>query len=251
MSYSDQKLIIAAHQGTTYTVSFDGQGATVSPATMTVTDGFPYGTLPAVERYGYLFEGWWTGQDGEGVQVTAEALVNIQSDLTLYAKWKFIVFRGPTGGWVFYSNPNYAVDGWQFLETAPEGWAGGEADPLLGFGPSYSASGTTTEIGSGKTNTQLIAQRLGDADYAATRAANYAITVDEVLYDDWFLPSKDELNLMYQNLHKDGKGGFTSKYYWSSSEYNYTNVWGQGFGSGGQVPNSFSNTSSTRPIRAF
>ena len=36
-------------------------------------------------------------------------------------------------------------------------------------------------------------------------------------YTDWFLPNKDDLTWMYQNLHKKAKGGFANYYYWSSS----------------------------------
>lgn len=69
-------------------------------------------------------------------------------------------------------------------------------------------------IGDGKTNTQIIVDSLGSGVYAAK------ICQDLVLdgYDDWYLPSNDELSKLY--LNKDKVGGFTGDFYWSSTEFN-------------------------------
>ena len=57
---------------------------------------------------------------------------------------------------------------------------------------------------------------------AAKVCDDYAIIVGGVTYDDWFLPSKDELYKLY--LNKDKIGGFTDAWYWSSSENWLTNL---------------------------
>lgn len=77
-------------------------------------------------------------------------------------------------------------------------------------------------------------------------------------YDDWYLPTKDELNLVYRNLRKTGIISGNS-WHWSSSEDDkYTHrAWGQSFGDGGQFSdgNQYgslrSHTYSVRAIRAF
>ncbi|MFT4664161.1 MAG: hypothetical protein ACI8YQ_005192 [Polaribacter sp.] len=37
-------------------------------------------------------------------------------------------------------------------------------------------------------------------------------------YTDWYLPSKEELNLMYTKLYKKELGGFGSDYYWTTTD---------------------------------
>ena len=130
----------------------------------------------------------------------------------------------------------------------------------------YNAADCTgTAIGTGKTNTQLLVNAMGSETYSlrsgSSKTANYVArlcdilthTVNGVTYNDWFLPSKDELNLMYVFLHKAGLGGFANDNYWSSSEY-YNNsdyAWGQYFGSGSQSSYYRGNEYRVRPVRAF
>ncbi|MDY0142965.1 MAG: protein kinase [Bacteroidales bacterium] len=110
--------------------------------------------------------------------------------------------------------------------------------------------GTSTSIGSGQTNTNKIVNACSDSDCAARICSNLVLNG----YSDWFLPSKDELNLMYNNLHKKDLGGFANKWYWSSSEYSgfeTGNAWVQSFSNGNQYDNNKYYTYYVRAVRAF
>jgi len=115
---------------------------------------------------------------------------------------------GPAGGIVFYDKGRVS-DGWRYLEAAP---AGTEAEVV--WGPAADVAGTGTAVGSGNRNTRLIVAALGANESAARLCAN--LKVNE--YKDWFLPSIDELDLMYKNLKQKGLGGFKDGFYWSSSQ---------------------------------
>jgi len=71
-----------------YWVSFDAQGGTSpEPSSKSVTLGSTYGPLAVTTRTGYAFDGWWTGVNGTGAEVTEESAVTIIAAQTLYAKW--------------------------------------------------------------------------------------------------------------------------------------------------------------------
>ena len=94
------------------------------------------------------------------------------------------------------------------------------------------------------------------ASYAAGLCNRLEHKVGRRVFDDWFLPSMDELNLMYENLHKNGLGSFAYYYYyyyyyWSSSESNAYDAWEQSFDYGNQDLNGRSFGSRVRPVRAF
>jgi hypothetical protein len=93
----------------------------------------------------------------------------------------------------------------------------------------------------------------GNTDTATSAAAladSHTVTVSGVVYDDWYLPSKDELNQLY--LNRAAVGGFVAGYYWSSSEFNVILAWIQDFRAGLQSSGGKGSTSYyVRPVRAF
>jgi len=64
----------------------------------------------------------------------------------------------------------------------------------------------------------------------------------------WRLPTKDELNMLYEN--KEEIGGFASNYYWSSTEVDYNYAWIQNFFNGYQSNNNKNYYNYVRAVRA-
>ncbi|NCC14164.1 MAG: DUF1566 domain-containing protein, partial [Spirochaetia bacterium] len=165
-----------------------------------------------------------------------------------------LLIRGPSGGYVFYDKGSYS-NGWRYLEAAP---AGNEYSGKVWGGYKTAVGGTGEGIGSGLNNTEKIVRRFGNAeayekktDYAAKLCSDLVVTKNGVVYDDWFLPSKDELNLIYQNLKKNNLGGFSEDIYWSSSEKSAAYAWIQAFDDGRQNYHFRDNNYRVRPVRAF
>jgi hypothetical protein len=119
----------------------------------------------------------------------------------------------------------------------------------ISSGAIWGCQGTTisgadgTALGTGNQNTIDIMAGCADAGIAARLCGDLV----EGGYSDWYLPSKDELNKLY--LNKDAIGGFTSNYYWTSTEASSTTAWVQIFGFGGQFEAS-KNTPFPLPVRA-
>ena len=121
------------------------------------------------------------------------------------------------------------------------------------YNGSYTSTlATGTAIGTGLSNTnKIIVSQLNTGSYAAKLCADYTVTEGGVTYDDWYLPSKDELAKLY-TMKQLGFGGFTSDYYYSSTELDFDYAWVQSFGSsGGQNDVIKGTTYYVRAIRAF
>ena len=115
----------------------------------------------------------------------------------------------------------------------------------------YLLTGATgTAVGTGSGNTKKIVTVLGSKyDYAALICTKYRGGD----YVDWFLPSKDELFLLYKQ--KSVVGGFIRGGYWSSSEYvtqfDHTLAWQKYFYNDVSTLTHKDRFDGIRAIRAF
>ena len=210
---------------------------------------------------------------------------------------------GPAGGRIIYVSsdgfscgPTRGGDGiptatCKYLEAAPSGWFSGVAgalDPRRPWAQSApinyqmaTVGATPRNIGYGLSNTlRIINQGNNNPDTSAAQLANsYTVTVDGVTYNDWALPSRDELNQMCRwqrgnTVSNDrcaggilnsgtGASGFPSTAdgvvtYWSSTEATtfVGGAVGQDFGSNdvGIDNNRWKSENDqgiVRPVRAF
>ncbi|MFZ4522948.1 MAG: hypothetical protein ACOYNC_14660 [Bacteroidales bacterium] len=70
----------------------------------------------------------------------------------------------------------------------------------------------------GKTNTDKIVASQGTGTYAAALCRDYYVTIGNIFYTDWYLPSKYELNQMYLNRNLLAPFNYSYGVYWSSTE---------------------------------
>ena len=97
-----------------------------------------------------------------------------------------------------------------------------------GCQPSNIDGADGTAIGTGAQNTIDIESGCTTDGTAADICANLTLGG----YSDWFLPSQDELVLMYFNIGQgalENVGNFTNHSYWSSTEYDFQNAMARPF----------------------
>jgi len=156
----------------------------------------------------------------------------------------YTVGQSGQGGIIFYDKGSYS-NGWRYLEAAST-----DQSTAAPWGCSGSYFGATAyEIGTGNQNTNLIISGCPTAGIAARLCTNLTLNG----YSDWFLPSELELARIYNNLYKEGIGGFSPALYWSSTEASsYTQANAVNF-LNGETPYWYdkSNTYHVRAVRAF
>jgi len=160
---------------------------------------------------------------------------------------------GQGGGRIFYANE----EGFDFFQTATDtqGVRRHYLEATLvsnfltflwstGMFSITDIQGTGTAIGTGMRNTALILAVDANAP-AALACQNFSHNGKE----DWFLPSRDELNALFQNRAVVGNLG--TNIFWSSSQFSAFSAWAHFFSDGHQSNVTKGTGVTLRPIRAF
>jgi len=197
--------------------------------------------LTAEAATNYVFSSW--EGDAFGTFETTTVEMNSNKEVKAYFEIKHAIGDSYGGGIIFY------IDG-----TGQHGYIAATSDQSTGTqwrnGINVTTNATGAAVDTGQTNTTTIISVQGDTGSYAAKICNDYVTVEcGVPYDDWFLPSKDELNLLY--AQKNEVGGFAYLSYWSSTEYNFDNAWYQYFGDGNQSYHNKAVSCSVRAVRAF
>jgi hypothetical protein len=99
--------------------------------------------------------------------------------------------------------------------------------------------------GGGKVCAKSHTESAGEWD----EAINFATDLVDSGFDDWYLPTRNELELVYNQIAD--LGNFQPSYYWSSSEYSSNTAWSVGFNDGNTDSNLKHHAGRFRVIRAF
>ena len=225
--------------------------ATVSSDCGITQKGFVWNVTGNPIVTGYPIAGVFS-QEGPGVgnysSVISQLLPNVTYKIRAYAQNEVGLIYGPemtitmnahsaghylgesfAGGTIFYLD-----------ESGQHGmvWAtynvGPPIDPywasLLGanfsiYGCPGISSNSQESFGSGQQNTANMLSSCSSNETIATYASDYVFNG----FGDWFVPSKEELNLAYQNLALNGLGNFQVEIlggrFWSSSQTDVNRAW--------------------------
>ncbi len=205
---------------------------------------------------------------------TVTSIENIPSLLKLSVKQRDLI-ASPTEGMVIYNTDDkrpqyYNGTSWKFFDLSHhymgEEYAGGiiffiDASGEHGlvvapFDQQTSApwgffekpvGANSNAMGDGPINTTKIVKASQSRDIAARLCSDLALNG----FSDWFLPSRDELELAYKNLKPKGFGNFANEEYWSSSETDFNNAWLMHFGFGMATESNVNSTVHVRAVRQF
>lgn len=113
----------------------------------------------------------------------------------------------------------------------------GSATGTRWYNGTYKVTGANADgVYAGIYNTDKIIASQGVGTYAANLCSDYIYSSGNVFYSDWYLPSKYELNLMYQNRTSLAPFNYSYGVYWSSTEASGNpseQAWDQVFMTGG------------------
>jgi hypothetical protein len=152
-------------------------------------------------------------KDGKATLISSVS--GIDSMVVKKTKAKLTIGQSYQGGLVAYILPSGNTG---YDETVNKGFIIAPTDQSTSLPWSIGANtlvgNTSFGTGTGANNTTNIVTKLGKGNYAASLCNDLVLNG----YNDWFLPSFNELNKLYLNKSSLNITGTTSQFYWSSSE---------------------------------
>ncbi len=74
--------------GILFNVNFDSQGGTPTSYTWSVAENGSFSSLPEPTKPGYTLDGWYTGPDGTGTEITTSTVFTVNTPTQYYANWE-------------------------------------------------------------------------------------------------------------------------------------------------------------------
>ncbi|MCX6302625.1 MAG: hypothetical protein NTW82_10620 [Bacteroidia bacterium] len=193
---------------------------TVNPNWLSTTVTFEYGTTTS---YGSSITVVQSPISGDTTMVVSANISGLTTGETYHFRVVATNSLGTTNGDDMQFIANYIIGGnsaggiiFYLDNTGQHGLACASKDQgsYLWGCEGTRIGGTSNAFGTGAENTALIVAKC--SDLCAARVCN-----DLVLngYNDWYLPSLEELIMIYNNLYLNSIGGLLATFYWSSSEY--------------------------------
>ena len=204
-----------------YTVTFNANGGSVSPASATVNAGSST-TLPTPSRSAYTFNGWYTASSGGSFLGSGGASYTPSNSITIFAQWTAITY---TVTW----NAN-----------------GGTVSPASNSGVYGTVVTVPTPTRSGFTLQHWRSPLSGGDPIFLTPGNSYTITGNITFFAIWAVPTPVISTIVARN---GGTGG-AYKMQWTITSTNtasYTIV--IRYGSTTATANTFANTVSSNPIQ--
>lgn len=191
-------------------------------------------------------------RNGE-LAVSSESMINTG---TVVAPTPPAIGEYWTGQGGYYAGDITYADGRQFHLVVAD-----KSADITGANSQWKTSNTTTagttNLSDGMANTESMIAAGIELHPAANHCVNYAGGENS----DWYLPAKDELNVIYLNLNPSvsqsnrfangGAQAFNNWHYWSSTEFNSAYPWSQLL-TDGTIGNVYAKTQTfqyVRPIR--
>lgn len=249
------------------------------PASTTTADGIQGPSLTLAQLDAKI-AAYGTDQDGAIVYIDDVTTASSVAETANITATGYYYYDAPNDVWkamggtsssstTTYSIGDFAQGGIVFWvdETGQHGLVAAKVDQSTGVRWYAGTYGNTQAKGNGpfagEANTSIIIAAqvaIGDdgSTYAARICNELQVTEGGKTYGDWYLPSKEELDLMYQNkttidatAGANAGSGFASARYWSSTEYNNNDAWEQFFVNGNQSNYYKFSTYRVRAVRAF